>query len=56
MDRLEAVPWIIAYIAMIALAPALVVLVVSFLTGLGFFIRDMKYNLNKRRQKKEPTP
>jgi len=52
VNRLEAIPWIIAYVAMIALAPALVVLAASFLTGLGFFLKDLKYNLSKRRRKK----
>ena len=52
MNRLEAIPWIIAYVAMIALAPALVVLAASFLTGLGFFLKDLKYNLSKRCRKK----
>ena len=52
VNRLEAIPWIIAYVAMIALAPALVVLAASVLTGLGFFLKDLKYNLSNRRRKK----
>ena len=52
LNPLEAIPWIITYVPMIALAPALVVLAASFLTGPGFFLKDLKYNLSKRRRKK----
>ncbi|MQF69945.1 hypothetical protein FIM12_06405 [SAR202 cluster bacterium AD-804-J14_MRT_500m] len=49
---MEAIPWIVAYVAMIALAPAVVFLTASILTCLGFFLKDLKYNLSKRRRKK----
>ena len=57
MEVLENIGWILLYIFVTTFIPAIVVLLASFLTGLGFLIRDLKYDqnkaLNKRREAKE---
>ena len=57
MEVLENIGWILLYIFVISFVPALVVLIANFLTGLGFLIRDIKYDidkaLSKRREAKE---
>ncbi len=57
MEVLENIGWILLYIFVTTFIPALVVLIANFLTGLGFLIRDLKYDLNKalakRREAKE---
>lgn len=57
MEVLINIGWIALYIFVITFVPALVVLIANFLTGLGFLIRDLKYDLNKalnkRREAKE---
>jgi len=47
MEVLENIGWILLYIFVTTFIPALVVLIANFLTGLGFLIRDLKYDLNK---------
>ncbi len=57
MEVLENIGWILLYIFVTTFIPALVVLIANFLTGLGFLIRDVKYDiakaLNKRKEAKE---
>ena len=57
MEVLENIGWILLYIFVTTFIPAIVVLLASFLTGLGFLIRDVKYDiakaLNKRKESKE---
>ena len=57
MEVLEHIGWILLYIFVTTFIPAIVVLIASFLTGLGFLIRDVKYDiakaLNKRKAAKE---
>ena len=47
MEVLEHLGWIVLYIFVTTFIPALVVLIASFLTGLGFLIRDVKYDIAK---------
>ena len=57
MEVLEHIGWILLYIFVTTFIPALVVLLANFLTGLGYFIRDLKYDIDKalkeRREAKE---
>ena len=57
MEVLKNIGWILLYIFVTTFIPALVVLLANFLTGLGYFIRDLKYDLDKalkeRREAKE---
>lgn len=57
MEVLENIGWILLYIFVTSFIPALVVLIANFLTGLGFLIRDIKYDIGKalakRRESKE---
>ncbi|MCZ6535711.1 MAG: hypothetical protein V3U95_02585 [Dehalococcoidia bacterium] len=48
--------WILLYIFVIAFVPAIVVLLASFLTGLGFLLRDLKYDISKALKKKTSEP
>ena len=52
MEVLENIGWILLYIFVTTFIPALVVLIANFLTGLGFLIRDLKYDLNKALEKR----
>ena len=54
MEILTHVFWIVLYIFVISFIPALVVFLASFLTGLGFLIRDVKYDIAKALKKKSP--
>ena len=55
MEVLGHIGWILLYIFVISFIPAIVVLLASFLTGLGFLIRDVKYDIEKALNKrKEP--
>lgn len=47
MEVLEHLGWILLYIFVTTFIPALVVLIANFLTGLGFLIRDVKYDIAK---------
>ena len=57
MEVLENLGWILLYIFVTTFVPALVVLIANFLTGLGFLIRDVKYDiakaLSKNREQEE---
>ena len=53
MEVLENIGWILLYIFVTTFIPALVVLIANFLTGLGFLIRDLKYDLNKALNKRK---
>lgn len=53
MEVLENIGWILLYIFVTTFVPALVVLIANFLTGLGFLIRDLKYDLNKALNKRK---
>ncbi len=48
--------WILLYIFVIAFVPAIVVLLASFLTGLGFLLRELKYDISKALKKKTSEP
>ena len=54
MEVLTHIFWIVLYIFVISFIPALVVFLASFLTGLGFLIRDVKYDIAKALKKKSP--
>ena len=54
MEILTHIFWIVLYIFVISFIPALVVFLASFLTGLGFLIRDVKYDIAKALKKKSP--
>ena len=56
MEILTHIFWIVLYIFVISFIPALVVFLASFLTGLGFLIRDVKYDIAKALKKKSPDP
>ena len=56
MDIFQNLGWIFLYVFMIALVPSVVVLLASFITGLGFFIRDLKYEISKKLKKKAAEP
>ena len=57
MEVLQNIGWVLLYVFMITFFPAIVVLLASFLTGLGFLIRDVKHDiakaLNKRKEREE---
>ncbi len=57
MEVLQNIGWILLYVFVITFIPSIVVLLASFLTGLGFLIRDVKYDiakaLNKRKEPEE---
>ena len=55
MEVLENIGWILLYIFVTTFIPALVVLIANFLTGLGFLIRDLKYDLNKALEKRRAS-
>ncbi len=48
--------WILLYVFVIAFIPTIVVLLASFLTGLGFLLRDLKYDISKALKKKTSEP
>ncbi len=48
--------WILLYIAATTMVPAIVVFFATFFAGLGFYLRDLKYDLSKRFRKKTPDP
>lgn len=52
MEVLEHLGWILLYIFVTTFIPALVVLIANFLTGLGFLIRDLKYDISKALEKR----
>lgn len=56
MDAFQSIGWILLYVFVIALVPSVVVLLATFLTGLGFFIRDLKYDISKKLKKKAAEP
>ena len=45
--------WILLYVFVIAFIPAIVVLLASFLMGLGFLLRDLKYDISKALKKRQ---
>ena len=57
MEVLQNIGWILLYVFVITFIPTIVVLLASFLTGLGFLIRDVKHDiakaLNKRKEREE---
>ncbi len=55
MEVLENLGWILLYIFVTTFVPALVVLIASFLTGLGFLIRDVKYDIGKALEKRRAS-
>ena len=56
MDVFHTVLWILLYVFVTAFIPAVVVLLASFLTGLGFLIRDIKYDISRALKKKVSEP
>ena len=52
MDNLTIVFWILLYIFVLGFVPALVVFFATFITGLGFFLRDLKYDIKQMIQDK----
>ena len=41
---------------MISFVPAIIVVLASFLTGLGFFLKDLKYGISKALKKRASEP
>jgi hypothetical protein len=56
MEAFQHIGWILLYIFVIALVPSVVVFLATFLTGLGFFLRDLKYGISKKLKKKVAEP
>ncbi len=56
MDAFKDVLWILLYVFVIAFVPAIIVLLASFITGLGFFLRDLKYDISKALEKRAKSP
>ncbi len=56
MEALQHIFWILLYIFVLAFIPAIVVFLASFLTGLGFLIRDLKADISEALKKRAQGP
>jgi ABC-type antimicrobial peptide transport system permease subunit len=56
MENFKSLFWILFYVFLIIIVPAIVVFLATFITGLGFFLRDLKYDIAKALKKKASPP
>ena len=52
MGDYSVIFWILLYVFVLGFVPSLVVFSAGFITGLGFLIRDLKYDIRKALKKK----
>ena len=55
MGDFNVIFWILLYVFVLGFVPSLIVFLAGFITGLGFLIRDLKYDIGKALKKKAAT-